>query len=198
MKEVCRPFGPLCFTLNHFRGLRARQRIEVGKPHWFVAPLPPNRTGGSPASGSPVDRYWRADWHSRARAAVILNNPSSAKSLLGYSRLSAIREPLPRAFRRRRRMLRNRIRTQPSRSAKVVFQLCLKYSYQPRRLRFTVAMLACKLAPWLRRVFPRIESLNFSKLFFPGKPAMLDEAVTKEFKAFIVDMDDFSLGGMQS
>jgi len=30
-------------------------RIGVGKPHWIAAPLPPNRTGGSPASGSPVD-----------------------------------------------------------------------------------------------------------------------------------------------
>ena len=28
--------------------------IGVGTPHWFAAPLPPNRTGGSPASGSPV------------------------------------------------------------------------------------------------------------------------------------------------
>src|SRR5262249_30449865 len=28
--------------------------IGVGKPHWVAAPLPPNRTGGSPASGSPV------------------------------------------------------------------------------------------------------------------------------------------------
>src|SRR5258708_22479650 len=32
-----------------------RDLIGVGRPHWFAAPLPPNRTGGSPASGSPVD-----------------------------------------------------------------------------------------------------------------------------------------------
>ena len=28
--------------------------IGVGKAHWFEPPLPPNRTCGSPASGSPV------------------------------------------------------------------------------------------------------------------------------------------------
>src|SRR4030042_1440404 len=28
--------------------------IGVGTSHWIVTPLPPNRTGGSPASGSPV------------------------------------------------------------------------------------------------------------------------------------------------
>ena len=42
-------------------------QIGVGKPHWVAALLPSNRTGGSPASGSPVDCYWQADWHSRAR-----------------------------------------------------------------------------------------------------------------------------------
>jgi len=29
--------------------------IGVGKADWFRPPLPPNRTGGSPASGSPVN-----------------------------------------------------------------------------------------------------------------------------------------------
>jgi hypothetical protein len=33
-------------------------------------------------------------------------------------------------------------------------------------VRFTFAMIACRLSPWLRRVFPRIVSLNLSKLFF--------------------------------
>jgi hypothetical protein len=28
--------------------------IGVGSADWFRCPLPPNRTGGSPASGSPV------------------------------------------------------------------------------------------------------------------------------------------------
>ena len=32
-----------------------RVSIGVGKAHWLEPPLPPNRTGGSPASGSPVD-----------------------------------------------------------------------------------------------------------------------------------------------
>ena len=35
-------------------GGAAGVRIGVGKVHWFEPPLPPNRTGGSPASGSPV------------------------------------------------------------------------------------------------------------------------------------------------
>ena len=29
--------------------------IGVGRTHWVESPLPPNRTGGSPASGSLVD-----------------------------------------------------------------------------------------------------------------------------------------------
>ena len=36
-----------------FRGCR-RLWIEVGMGHWFAPPPPPNRTCGSPASGSPV------------------------------------------------------------------------------------------------------------------------------------------------
>jgi hypothetical protein len=31
--------------------------IGVGMAHWVVPPLPPNRTGGFPASGSPVGEY---------------------------------------------------------------------------------------------------------------------------------------------
>ena len=34
--------------------LQAGKEIGVGKAHWFEPPLPPNRTCGSPASGSPV------------------------------------------------------------------------------------------------------------------------------------------------
>ena len=32
--------------------------IGVGTVHWLAPPLPPNRTGGSPASGSPVDGFY--------------------------------------------------------------------------------------------------------------------------------------------
>ena len=83
IRLMCRPSGPL--GCGHFLtgGYHHRQRIEVGKSHWIAIPLPPNRTGGSPASGSPVDCYCRADWHSRARASVILKSPCSAKNLLG-------------------------------------------------------------------------------------------------------------------
>jgi len=58
--------GISCAALRAFKGVgggpqsggfRTPAEIGVGKPHWFAAPLPPNRTGGSPASGSPVDRY---------------------------------------------------------------------------------------------------------------------------------------------
>lgn len=45
---------------------------------------------------------------------------------------------------------------------------------------------------------PSYRILELLQALLPGKPAMLDEAVTKEFQAFIVDMDEFSLGGMQS
>ena len=31
--------------------------IGVGRPDWVRAPLPPNRAGGSPAHGSPVDGF---------------------------------------------------------------------------------------------------------------------------------------------
>ena len=44
--ESTRPSGP---------GIRTR--IGVGRPDWVRAPLPPNRAGGSPAHGSPVDGY---------------------------------------------------------------------------------------------------------------------------------------------
>jgi hypothetical protein len=36
------------------RTVDRRSRIGVGRNDWFRSPLPPNRTGGSPASGSPV------------------------------------------------------------------------------------------------------------------------------------------------
>jgi hypothetical protein len=34
--------------------LLAQTNIGVGTAHWVAPPLPPNRTGGFPASGSPV------------------------------------------------------------------------------------------------------------------------------------------------
>jgi len=37
------------------------RRIGVGAAHWLAPLPPPNRTGGSPASGSPVRGYRRAD-----------------------------------------------------------------------------------------------------------------------------------------
>ena len=37
--------------------LKVVAKIEVGTEHWFAPLPPPNRTGGSPASGSPVDGF---------------------------------------------------------------------------------------------------------------------------------------------
>ena len=46
---------PLRRRLLFFAGMsQAGKVIGVGKAHWFEPPLPPNRTCGSPASGSPV------------------------------------------------------------------------------------------------------------------------------------------------
>jgi hypothetical protein len=43
--------------------------IGVGRPDWVRAPLPPNRAGGSPAHGSPVDGFTSVrierPWHGR-------------------------------------------------------------------------------------------------------------------------------------
>ncbi|MGO9019362.1 MAG: hypothetical protein ACLQVJ_13540, partial [Syntrophobacteraceae bacterium] len=39
------------------RSLLRKDTIGVGTTHWIASPLPPNRTGGSPASGSPVDGF---------------------------------------------------------------------------------------------------------------------------------------------
>ena len=46
--------------------------IGVGKAHWFEPPLPPNRTGGSPAYGSPVGGFTskRIDETSRGHGQV--------------------------------------------------------------------------------------------------------------------------------
>ena len=42
--------------LDVFPGLKPRALIGVETAHWFALPLPPNRTCGSPASGSPVSK----------------------------------------------------------------------------------------------------------------------------------------------
>jgi hypothetical protein len=36
----------------------SRFLIGVGRTEWSRSPLPPNRTGGSPASGSPVGGFY--------------------------------------------------------------------------------------------------------------------------------------------
>lgn len=38
-------------------GRGPRPAIGVGTTHWIALPLPPNRAGGSPAPGSPVDGF---------------------------------------------------------------------------------------------------------------------------------------------
>ena len=44
---------------------RAKDCIGVGTVHWFAPPLPPNRTGGSPASGSPVGGFHQDTYHKK-------------------------------------------------------------------------------------------------------------------------------------
>ena len=58
--------------------------IGVGTADWFRPPLPPNRTGGFPASGSPVDGFTsvRIDRPRHGRL-VRLNSPCSAKKAFG-------------------------------------------------------------------------------------------------------------------
>jgi hypothetical protein len=46
----------LLTELGIYFNLSAIYKIGVGMTHWCASPLPPNRTGGSPASGSPVRR----------------------------------------------------------------------------------------------------------------------------------------------
>jgi hypothetical protein len=66
-------------------------------------------------------------------------------------------------------MLRNLRRTNPSSLGNVVRQLCLKYSNQPRSVRFTSAMIWVMLCPEVRLVFARIVSLSFLRLLVRGQ-----------------------------
>src|SRR5690606_33815478 len=50
---------------RHPRALRAPHGLW-GSGSSIAAPRPPNRTGGSPAYGSPVSGYLHRDWRSRA------------------------------------------------------------------------------------------------------------------------------------
>ncbi len=49
--------GPLCRERPGNYVAAVAGWIGVGTAHWFGPPLPPNRTGGFPASGSPVDGF---------------------------------------------------------------------------------------------------------------------------------------------
>ena len=52
--------------------------IGVGRAVWRL-PLPPNRTGGFPAYGSPVGGYLREGWQAAAWAVAKENSPCLAK-----------------------------------------------------------------------------------------------------------------------
>jgi hypothetical protein len=60
----------------------AKGRIGVGRTDWYRSPLPPNRTGGSPASGSPVDGYPRRDGRMAATIASVRSGLSLRKQFL--------------------------------------------------------------------------------------------------------------------
>jgi len=57
-----------------------------GRDGALASPLPPNRTGGSPASGSPVGGLTHYGIDSDTRAAFRLNNPRSEKYEFGQLR----------------------------------------------------------------------------------------------------------------
>ena len=48
-------------------------------------------------------------------------------------------------------------------------RLCLKYSNQPRSVRFTSSIIWVMLCPEVRLVFARIISLNFLRLLLRGQ-----------------------------
>jgi hypothetical protein len=67
---------------------------------------------------------------------------------------------------------RNLLRTYPSISRKGdVERLCLKYSYQPFRVRFRSAMMYLMLLPLVRLVLAWIVSFSFLTLFLRGHRA---------------------------
>src|SRR5437867_11245483 len=57
MHRLASPFSIQLLSHRHRVGIYKSSivLIGVGRNDWFHSPLPPNRTGGSPASGSPVD-----------------------------------------------------------------------------------------------------------------------------------------------
>ena len=114
-----------------------------------------NRTGGIPASGSPVSGFVVL----RLSASTLVPLPRTAAH--GGQTIHSSTLPLPWRVRPRRfssRLLK-RLRTYPSTVANVLAWLCWKYPYQPRRLRFTPAMMACRLRPPRRGVWARSQRL---------------------------------------
>ena len=53
-KAPLRPWATAHGTAHRTQPRERREHIGVGTAHWFAPPLPPNRTCGFPASGSPV------------------------------------------------------------------------------------------------------------------------------------------------
>ena len=72
-------------------GPRSSQRplIGVGKRHWLAAPLPPNRTGRSPAAGSPVGGFPQRGLTYLAGAAFRLYSSACSAKGLGPATLVA-------------------------------------------------------------------------------------------------------------
>src|SRR6266404_2671782 len=163
-----------------FRGGRLGDRRGISHCLYFQSDRGrENRLSSAPPPSEPDRRvsrirlsgrwfYLREDGQARARAADRESSPCSAKKAGGHWTLS---QPRPQPFppRRWRRILRKRLRTQRSRSAKIKGRLCLKYSNQPLRVRFRFVMMAGRLCPCVRRVWARIVSFNLSRLLRRGQ-----------------------------
>src|SRR6516165_4536336 len=70
--------------------------IGVGRTDWVRSPLPPNRTGGSPASGSPVDGSPARGLTDLSIGVVQVEKPMFGKESIGPPEIvEGARDPRP-------------------------------------------------------------------------------------------------------
>ena len=162
----------------------------------LAPPLPPNRTGGSPASGFPVSGFLcgltMPGAMFQTETAPVRKPSVRPASDVGFP------SPCPVASRRLRRMLRSRRRTQPSDRCSARRWLCWKYPYQPRRVRFILGddrpqAPSASCARSAARTFSR----SFFRLFFRGHLWPRSKVTAQEVKAFALRVHDPRLGRVQ-
>ena len=93
--------------------------IGVGTAHWLAPPLPPNRTGGSPASGSPVGGFTSRGLEQSSMGFYKAEKPMIPKEAIWPAMMIVPTADALVALVRLRRMLRRRVRIQPSIGGKV-------------------------------------------------------------------------------